>query len=1642
MNQPAPPSANLPPEPRGLGYWIGFVIGFTARWTLRIILLFLLLVLLSYFLIQLPIVQRYAAQQASNALSQSLEVEVSVGSVGLVPFTQLELNDVMIGDRQGDTLLLASRLRAQFFQPLRSLLDRTLYVEALQLEGTELKLYRNAASPEGNYAFLLPSFARQPQSTITERDPFQLNLADLSLREVSVSLEDDFQGLTATGLLRELDLQVNTLDLVDQLIEADQLRIAGLAVQVERRPATLRAELDSSPDPVVASSEADDVSLFGPLRLTLSELDIRDVNLLYQDVRNAGVVTRPPGPSYFDARNVGLSELSLLAHDISLSPDSLGLQLSGLSAHERSGLRLVDFSAGQVAVSKRGATLEGLNLQTASSRLGNALSLTLPEGVSYAEAAQRGLIQLDLQPSSVQLGELQRLVPALASLPFMQGRSADKVQLRGSIRGNIEHFRARDVSVRLPDGSYLSADASVRNITRREETTLNLTVRDAGTSIKKLRALLPEVRFPQDFDRLGDLKFSGRFDGFLTDFVAYGDLRTDLGRATLDTRFIATPGQLPRYTGEATLTNFDLGAYTNNPQLGSVTAQADIRQGVGLRPQDLRLDLIGSIAAVEFRGYTYRDIELNGTLAPEGYEGAVRIADEHIDLDFNGKVALAETNERFDFTAAVRTLDLAPLGLSESPWSFEGEIELLSNSLDPENLRGEGSLRQFVLTHADGRTYAIGELDAKQVIAPDGTKRLTLESPIVSLDLSGEYQLLKLPQQLTSAFAKTYPEIYERVGKQAAPQANDSLVTRLSLEAQLRDVDSLFRTLQVPVRNLDGAELALTLDTDTENLDLSFSSVAPRIGDISLPGLGFDLRGQSGELDLSARAASLDFGAFHFDALQFFAEYADGDIRFGVSADTARSVVGDVNLAGAILLADTTVSLTLDPSSYLDISGERWTVEAGNELVVGNRQLVARDVSLRAGERYIELETLGERGLNVLLRRFDLDLLNAYLNPEKIQVAGEVDAFFSAQDIYAREGLTLSASVDTFQMNGVDWGALQILVDQSTQRDPLTMYTTFSRLGQQAVVDVAVALEDGIIIDGQPRPQQYFDAALTSSGFDMSFIGYLVPGITDLVGELTADLRVRGTPDNPVPSGGLLVDECALTIDYLQTRYFVDSQYVSINERILDATGRQIRDRFGNTATLVGGLVHDRMKTWGLDLAIRTNRLQVLNTQRTDNPLYYGEAFASGRVAFSGPFNQTDLRINAAALAGSRVVFPVAGSSTEDGLRFINFRQPQDSTRQEVATFLRGINLDMTIEVTPAAELLIVFDEAAGDILRGQGTGTIKIDVERAGTYSMFGEFNITQGDYLFTLLNVVNKPFAIRPGGSIVWDGDPFTAQLNLVAEYKGLTVAPFGLIAEYQQALEARGSGLLELAKQPTRVSLLMELEGDLQRPDLGFDIVLPDLQGDLRNYVNSKLALIRQDENLLNRQVFGLIVIGQFLPELNELEASSVGVNTISELFSNQLSYLLTELFTSLAGTEGALSGIDIDINLQNNTSLSTVNGGRGNDLQTQLRTYFFDDRLEVGLGAAFNQNQTVPGSGILTAGNFEVSYALTEDRRLRLKTFASTNVDINNSNRNRAGVGLSWRRQFDSFAELFGYAERAKKKGNEPSVIFQDADRSGG
>src|SRR5690606_18794457 len=149
---------------------------------------------------------------------------------------------------------------------------------------------------------------------------------------------------------------------------------------------------------------------------------------------------------------------------------------------------------------------------------------------------------------------------------------------------------------------------------------------------------------------------------------------------------------------------------------------------------------------------------------------------------------------------------------------------------------------------------------------------------------------------------------------------------------------------------------------------------------------------------------------------------------------------------------------------------------------------------------------------------------------------------------------------------------------------------------------------------------------------------------------------------------------------------------------------------------------------------------------------------------------------------------------------------------------LTGVTIDFNLDVTADAYCELTFDLKAGDIIRGRGNGKIKLQLDTKGEFNMFGPIEFTEGWYNFTLYDIINKEFQIRPGSSIAWYGDPYQGTMRIDASYNQLaSLAPIlndPSLANVPQVIR----------KYPVQV--LLKLDGPMLSPLINFDITSRDL------------------------------------------------------------------------------------------------------------------------------------------------------------------------------------------------------------------------
>ena len=140
-------------------------------------LFFLLVVLL-----HVPPVQAFIGSEVAEALSHKFGTRVNVGKVNLGIFNRIIVDDVMMYDQQGDSMIYASRVSAKIdFLPLK---DGKISISSAQLFGLNANLYKQTAQSKPNFQFILDSLASKDT---TKHTPLDLHIGSLIIRHGAIA---------------------------------------------------------------------------------------------------------------------------------------------------------------------------------------------------------------------------------------------------------------------------------------------------------------------------------------------------------------------------------------------------------------------------------------------------------------------------------------------------------------------------------------------------------------------------------------------------------------------------------------------------------------------------------------------------------------------------------------------------------------------------------------------------------------------------------------------------------------------------------------------------------------------------------------------------------------------------------------------------------------------------------------------------------------------------------------------------------------------------------------------------------------------------------------------------------------------------------------------------------------------------------------------------------------------------------------------------------------------------------------------------------------------------------------------------------------------------------------------------------------
>ncbi len=1483
------------------------------------------LFLIIYVVLLLPPVQNGLRSRAEEELSKLMHTKVSIGSLSISNFNQVELTDVKIPSPDGKRCISADKIGAgiNLWQLLK---EREIVVTYTELIGLDFRLVQRKQGGPLNIQFLIDAF--KPKETGKPPMKFDLSIHSVVVRRSSFSFDKLWCPRKPAGMT-----DFNHLSL-----------------------SNIRADID-----------------------------IPRIKNGYFDV---------------DLRSLSFSERS-------------GLELDNLTCHAL--VTETKLSLADLEIALPGPT-----------PVPSDSSLAYDGFKGIRDALKNSSHHLKLQGDKVTLSDLAPLWRPLAAF-------TDPMTLSVDATGNAQRIHLSDLLISTPDERLeVFARGDVSDILDRERFTadvpklsLSVEAREAEKIINGLLTLRPEVA--SRILSLGTFRMlaSGKATATAADVEA--DIESSLGKLTAQGK-IGYPAKGRVIADISTSSDgLFLAPLIGDDRFGKAAFFAEAKLTTAGR--DVSGEGSLALEYAEYQGYRLSGVSVEAVKRGGHIEAAVESADPNADVSVSGVVELAGRESSWQADVDLRRFNPAVFRLLPNLAGYEMKGQLSANLTgnSPDNISGTLNLERLGLLSATRPSLNLDYLylDAS---APeeDGFRILSLESDWADADVRGVFTPTELPDAFMAMLARTVPAINLKTGaakrKKRLEQNLDFILT-VKPDNQLVDFfhlpiglltdipvrgslsDSLGRaslSVDIPYirqgkdKLIRSTRVSAEIDAETGGSLLHFSSIIP---------------GKKGEMNVS---------------LNLTGHYNDFLSEIGWKINRPGTYDGKVSLSTTLQsappgLAFPGLDVKVNPS-VIHVADVGWNVSPA-ELSYRDKKISVRDLRISNGPQFVVIDGMASElptdTVKVEFADFSLDYLFETLNINYVTFGGNATgkafgtSLLSKNPVARTDGLR----VDSLRYNGALLGDKADL--KGVWHNDIKCVGIGARIYEKGEFRASV---DGGVWVGADSLSFDFNTDKVNIKFLKPFVAAFS---SDIEGRASGQAKLYGTFSDIDMTGRIFADTIRMKVDYTNT-WYSGSDSVFLTPGRISVPSFRLYDRYGHSAMLEGNVRHRYFHDPSFEFKLtKARRLLGYDTNARINPDWYGRVFVDGNATIKGRPGIVQVLVDVSTASGTVFNYVLNDTEAAEEYSFLTFsdrrkemaeRERPDTVPDFVKAFRKQVKaeagrpsifaIDLRVSVNPEAKLIIVMDPKAGDKITARGSGAMQIAYDsETDNMQMYGKYTIDEGNYNFTLQDLIIRDFKINPGSSIAFNGDPLNATLDIEAAYR---------VNTNLSDLDKSFSTDRDLNRTNVPVDAILKVGGGLQDPEIDYDIKLPTLTSDVERKVKSIIST----DDMMSRQIIYLLALNRFYtPDYmsqssNGGELASVASSTISSQISNILGQISDKwsIAPSFRSDKGDFSDTEVDL---------------------ALSSRLLNNRLLINGNFGYRDRST---SQTTFVGDFDIEYLLSRNGNLRLKAYNHFN-DQNyylRSSLTTQGLGVVYRHEFNDILSMF------KRKKRKPRQNKADTD----
>jgi hypothetical protein len=1297
---------------------------------------------------------------------------------------------------------------------------------------------------------------------------------------------------------------------------------------------------------------------------------------------------------YYDPDNMILSNIDAEMDSLTFGHPWFTVNIKSMTFKERSGLNVVK-GAARVVIDKKQILASNLLLETPCSILGDRFEMRFNSMRDFRDIFHKVTFDIRLRKSKLCLEEL------LAFHPWFKDRNLP-LFVNAHALGPLDALVLKKFAFEsLTDQTQLKGRGVLKSLQDLDRFEYRLELEDSRLAVADLQDVVYELDSIDFVKKFEALDIGATITGGLTTFGFDGDLDAGPGHFSghLALDFPDSIDAMS-YDVEGILGQWDLGMFAGNG-LDAFVNDANIL----ITGEGLTADLLNTEADIHLIDYTVlgrhlTNVQLTGEFDKSQFHLNVESDDARFAFVAEATLFDWDKNLTMDADLSASNVEFENVGLDKMPLILSGSASLIYGGGDAQNTNATIEVRQLVADHGSVRYFC----NSQQLV----------HSASRGIQFSGDWLNGSISEGFDPSEAMNIGEhfLYTLLPNRfAAPTFFVPKDFNLDLQLIQTDWLSSFvdKSLQSGPINLVG------------HFGSQHRQVEVVLGPMDLTWQGAEWHRlklvvnsePNGAATLILNAKDLNYGETKYDRFALEGKLTDGILDVGFDLHDMQDRY-NVNLGAQSNVKLDSLPTNINAANFY-INKEPWQLDEESQLsLVRGNKVKVKNFMVNNSEHFVELHgVLSE----MLSDTFTVEVGN--ITPELLSPFFPNGTFDSLQ-FHLGGRVTIAAALGQAKILGESY--LNDLIYLGYR------YGSFDlKVGQRTsekVIDLDFVSRRGVLKNTSFRGKLKFGGdkiGLNANLFipEGTTLGILTPFLSGIAttesGTIGGNVRIEGPVKDLIMQGDLKARDVMMKVDYLGTKYrFDEADFLVKSNGIFTRYPIQVFGKLKKgKAKATFAFTHNHFKDLALDLNVYdAQKIRIIETTEADNDLFYGTAWGNGSCRVWGPLDKINVKMDMTPTENSKlsILYPTLGANTVAGnIIFRNhFGKVVGNSKAKKSSSGLG-NIDLMIRATPDLETEFLIDKRLGDMIKGRGTGDIRILYDENERFFLNGQYTIKSGLYVFSLpgINLLTKKITLTEGGKITWVGDPYDANLALSGKIEK-RISPAQLMV---------GSGSASSTNYPpTLIVSVLNINGSLMKPQIGFDLQAPELavSAGSNSDVNAVIQRIRQDKDETMRQAIALLIFGNFLPpSFSSGNPTSGNVVSGAGVAGNSVSNIASSVVNDIFQKYGIKTKIQVNID--------DVRRNSGTSSNTQVfvnSEWNLSDRLKLNLN--YDPTVAVLVNGAAVPFNFNLEYS-TRNENWRLKMFSRSNNLLlqqsgsitNGVSGNTLGGGALYRREFETF-----------------------------